>query len=78
MTGFIGLKLFAICQPCLTHIHLQMDNTAAVYYLNKIGDTVSFELMYASPKYVGMVRGKKHSSIKILQFFDKFVQPTGF
>ena len=31
MAGFIGLKLFARCQPCLTHIRLQMDNRTAVH-----------------------------------------------
>ena len=44
MAGFIGLKLFARCQPCLTHIHLQMDNTTAVHYVNKTGGTISFDL----------------------------------
>ena len=44
MAGFIGLKLFTRCQHCLTHIHLQMDNTTAVHYMNKIGGTVSFDL----------------------------------
>ena len=45
MAGFIGPKLFARCQPCLTHIHLQMDNTTAVHhYVNKIGGTISFDL----------------------------------
>ena len=44
LEGFIGLKLFARCQPCLTHIRLQMDNTTAVPYVNKIEGTVSFDL----------------------------------
>ena len=44
MAGSIGLKLFARCQPCLTHIRLQMDNTTAVHYVNKIGGTISFDL----------------------------------
>ena len=44
MAGFIGLKLFAKCQPCLTHIRLQMDNTTSVHYVNKIGSTISFDL----------------------------------
>ena len=44
MTVFNGLKLFAICQPCLTHIRLQMDNTTAVHYANEIGGTISFDL----------------------------------
>ena len=44
MAGFIGLKLFARCQPCLTHIRLQMDNTTAVHYVNKVGGTISFNL----------------------------------
>lgn len=44
MAGFIGLKLFTRCQPCLTHIRLQMDNTTSVHYVNKIGGTISFEL----------------------------------
>ena len=44
MAGFIGLKLFARCQPYFTHIRLQMDNTTAVHYVNKIGGTVSFHL----------------------------------
>ena len=42
----------AICQmsalpyshSCLTHILLQIDNTTAVHYVNKIGDTISFNL----------------------------------
>ena len=44
LAGFIGLKLFARCQPCLTRIRLQMDNTTAVHYVNKIGGTISFDL----------------------------------
>ena len=44
LAGFIGLKLFARCQPCLTHIRLQMNNTTAVHYVNKIGGTISFDL----------------------------------
>ena len=44
MAGFIGLKLFARCHPCLTHIRLQMDDTTAVHHVNKIGVTISFDL----------------------------------
>ena len=44
MAGFIGLKLFARCHPCLTHIRLQMDNTTAVHQVNKIRGTISFNL----------------------------------
>ena len=36
MAGFIGLKLFTKCHPCLTHIRLQMGNTTSVHYVNKI------------------------------------------
>ena len=35
----------AICQmSALPHIRLQMDNTTAVHYVNKIGGTISFDL----------------------------------
>ena len=44
MAGFIGLKIFARSQPCLTHSCLQMDNTTSVHRMNKIGGTISFEL----------------------------------
>ena len=44
LAGFIGLKLIARCQPCLTQIRLQMDNTTATHYVNKIGGTISFNL----------------------------------
>ena len=44
LVDFIGLKLFTRCQPCLTHIRLQMDNTTAVHYVNKIRGTISFDL----------------------------------
>ena len=35
--------------PALAHIHLQMDNTTAVHYVNKIGGTF-FRSMYAKKK----------------------------
>ena len=44
IAGFIDPQLFARCQPCFTHICLQMDNTTVVHYVNKIRGTISFDL----------------------------------